>query len=64
MNITEILAELRRERDRLDEAILSIERLIYRGQRKRGRPPKLLAQARDEAAKGSAAGQKPARRQS
>jgi hypothetical protein len=39
MDLTDILAQLRQERERIDRAILSLEPLAgYRG-RKRGRPP-------------------------
>ena len=43
MDINNMLAELRAERDRLSEAILAIERLAAGGQKRRGRPPKWLA---------------------
>jgi hypothetical protein len=39
MDLSKVLAELRRELERLDAAILSLERLKEEGQR-RGRPPK------------------------
>jgi hypothetical protein len=42
MDITKILEELRLERDQLDEAILSLERLAAGG-RRRGRPPAWIA---------------------
>jgi hypothetical protein len=43
MNLTKILAELRRERDLIDEAIASLERLLAAsGRPRRGRPPKWL----------------------
>jgi hypothetical protein len=38
--------ELRAELDNLDAAILSLERLKQEGHRRRGRPPKLLAELR------------------
>ena len=37
-----MIAELRIERDRLDQAILALERLSEGKRRRRGRPPKLL----------------------
>jgi hypothetical protein len=39
MNIDEILKSLREERDSLEEAILSLERLAAGQGRRRGRPP-------------------------
>lgn len=42
MDLRKVLAELRQELQRLDAAILSLERLKKEG-RRRGRPPKLLA---------------------
>jgi len=39
MNIEEILKSLRDERDSLEEAILSLERLAAGQGRRRGRPP-------------------------
>ena len=41
MDVAKILVELRQEREQLEEAIMSLERLKEEG-RKRGRPPKLL----------------------
>jgi hypothetical protein len=42
MDLAKVLAELRRELQQLDAAILSLKRLKEEG-RKRGRPPKLPA---------------------
>lgn len=39
MDITKILADLRQEREQLEEAILSLERLAMGRGRRRGRPP-------------------------
>ena len=39
MDVTKILAELRQEREQIDEAILSLERLARGRGRRRGRPP-------------------------
>jgi hypothetical protein len=51
MDIHSILAELRSEKDRLEEAILTIERLAVGSQTKRrGRPPKWMASAKAEIA--------------
>ena len=39
MDIIKMLAELRQERDQLEEAILTLERLARGRGRRRGRPP-------------------------
>ena len=46
MNILQMLADLRSERQRLEEAILVIERLGAGGAERRGRPPKWMAAPR------------------
>ena len=47
MDLHKTLKELREERGRIEEAILSLERLLLsRGKRGRGRPPKWLSEAR------------------
>ena len=47
MDLNKTLKELREERERIEEAILSLERLILsRGERRRGRPPGWLTEAR------------------
>ena len=46
MDLEKVLAELRAEIHNLDAAILSLERLKQEGHRRRGRPPKLLADLR------------------
>jgi len=51
MDLSKVLVELRRELDRLDEAIRSLERLGKEGP-KRGRPPKLLSDTRQNVAAG------------
>jgi hypothetical protein len=43
MDVTKILAELRQEREQIEEAILSMERLIHSRGRRRGRPPAWLS---------------------
>lgn len=49
MDILNILSELRAERQRLEEAILVVERLAIRaGGKRRGRPPKWMAAAKSE----------------
>ncbi len=46
MDVTKILAELRMEREQIEEAILSLERLADGRGRRRGRPPKWMAEAK------------------
>ena len=48
MDVIEIIAELRKELERIDQLILALDSL-QTGKR-RGRPPKLLQQLRQEAA--------------
>ncbi|HEX4170667.1 MAG TPA: hypothetical protein VHZ55_34835, partial [Bryobacteraceae bacterium] len=42
-----MIAELQAERDRLDEAILALERLSTSNAKRRGRPPRWLKDAQD-----------------
>jgi len=46
MDVHKVLTELCAERDRLDAAIAAMEGLAADGQRRRGRPPKWLVEAR------------------
>jgi hypothetical protein len=46
MDVTKILADLRQERDQLEEAILSLERLALGRGRRRGRPPAWMTVAK------------------
>ncbi|MGQ9633161.1 MAG: hypothetical protein ACUVXB_02850 [Bryobacteraceae bacterium] len=46
MDIEKILEELRLERMQIEEAILSLERLAKDRVKRRGRPPKWVAEAR------------------
>ncbi|MFB3776432.1 MAG: hypothetical protein ACE141_02445 [Bryobacteraceae bacterium] len=46
MDVSRILAELRVEREQIEEAILSLERLAASRGRRRGRPPKWMAEAK------------------
>lgn len=39
MDVTKILSELRQEREQIEEAIMSLERLARGRGRRRGRPP-------------------------
>jgi len=43
MDVSKILAELKAEREQIEEAILSLERLARGRGRRRGRPPAWLA---------------------
>ena len=45
MDVSKILAELREERQQLEEAIVSLERLARGRGRRRGRPPAWMAGA-------------------
>jgi hypothetical protein len=49
MDVTKILAELRDERQQIEEAILSLERLARGRGRRRGRPPAWIVEARKRA---------------
>ena len=44
MDITKMLAELREERERIEQAILVLEQIASGRSRGRGRPPKWMAQ--------------------
>ncbi len=43
MDVSKILAELRQERQQIEEAIVSLERLARGRSRRRGRPPAWMA---------------------
>jgi hypothetical protein len=44
MDVSKILGELRHEREQLEEAIMSLERLARGRGRRRGRPPSWMAE--------------------
>ena len=44
MNIPQMISELLSERERLDDAILALERIAQMQPRKRGRPPKSVTE--------------------
>jgi hypothetical protein len=46
MDVAKILADLRQEREQLEEAILSLERLAMGRGRRRGRPPAWMSEAK------------------
>ncbi len=58
MDVAKILAELRQEREQIEEAIISLERLARGRGKRRGRPPAWLAMARKRG-RPAAAGAKP-----
>jgi hypothetical protein len=45
MDVTKILVELKSEREQIEEAIVSLERLARGRGRRRGRPPSWMADA-------------------
>ncbi len=45
MDVTKMLGELRQEREQIEEAILSLERLARGRGKRRGRPPAWMATA-------------------
>jgi hypothetical protein len=59
MDVRQILAQLIEERDQVDEALLSLERLAAGQGKRRGRPPAWLKNIKEAS---PAAGQKPKRR--
>ncbi len=46
MDVSKILVELRQEREQLEEAIMSLERLARGRGKRRGRPPAWMAEAK------------------
>ena len=53
MDANAILKELYAERDAIDQAIVSLQQLsVGSGQKRRGRPPKWMAEAREKMAAG------------
>lgn len=46
MDVAKILAELRQEREQIEEAIISLERLARGRGKRRGRPPAWLSMAK------------------
>lgn len=47
MDVSKILAELKREKDQLEEAIMSLERLVRGRGKRRGRPPAWLTEMKE-----------------
>lgn len=46
MDVSKILSELRQEREQLEEAIMSLERLARGRGKRRGRPPSWMVEAK------------------
>jgi hypothetical protein len=46
MDVLKMLADLRREREQLEEAILTLERLAQGRGRRRGRPPSWMVEVK------------------
>jgi hypothetical protein len=55
MDVTKMLADLREEREQIEEAIITLERLAQGRGKRRGRPPAWLQEARKREAKEAAA---------
>ena len=51
MDVGKMLADLRQEREQIEEAILTLERLAQGQGKRRGRPPAWLSDARKRDAK-------------
>lgn len=58
MDVTKILAELRAEREQIEEAIMSLERLARGRGRRRGRPPAWLTATEPKKRRGRPPGSK------
>jgi len=50
MDVTKILAELKAEREQIEEAIISLERLARGRGKRRGRPPSWMAASSEDTA--------------
>ncbi len=55
MDVAKILAELRQEREQIEEAIVSLERLAHGRGKRRGRPPAWMSDAKKRLKAASAA---------
>ena len=58
MDVTKILAELKAEREQIEEAILSLERLARGRGPRRGRPPSWMAEITGKPRRGRPPGSK------
>lgn len=54
MDVTKMLADLRVEREAIEEAILTLERLAQGRGKRRGRPPAWMAGLKEKAPKAAA----------
>jgi hypothetical protein len=62
MDIDKVLAELRAERELVEEAIIAVERITrMRGGSRRGRPPKWMAESKPRGRPNRSQKQKPER---
>jgi hypothetical protein len=59
MDIEKILDELRQERQQMEEAIASLERLASQAPKRRGRPPLWMAKAKGDVVEKAKPGRKP-----
>jgi len=55
MDVAKMLAELRQEREQIEEAIISLERLARGRGKRRGRPPAWMADAKKRVKENAAA---------
>ena len=62
MDITQILADMRLEQERLEEAILALERLAAGGAKRRGRPPAWMVRLKEETSERPRRGGPPGRK--
>ncbi len=46
MDVTKMLADLRQEREQIEEAIMSLERLVRSRGKRRGRPPSWMTEVK------------------
>jgi hypothetical protein len=58
MDVNKILAELRQEREQIEDAIISLERLARGRGKRRGRPPAWMKDATDRRGRGRPKGSK------
>jgi hypothetical protein len=58
MDVSKILAELREERQQIEEAIVSLERLAHGRGKRRGRPPAWMAEVNTVKRRGRPPGSK------
>jgi hypothetical protein len=58
MDVSKILTELREERQQIEEAILSLERLAHGRGKRRGRPPAWMAEVNTPKRRGRPPGSK------